>query len=203
MAKQSAIHHWAVQAGAAMTTHHGWQMPARFRDAKQEASAVAKSAGLADVSWMSKFDLKGNGVETLPALEQGVRSWKLGPRHLLVTCDPSHRPSFPPSVLATDMTSVYAQFLLAGPSAREILAKLSSLNVSERALPDGGCAQTSLDHTHATVLRQDLGAIAAFHLLVARDYGEFVWEAILHAGHEFHAEPFGLEALGELDAILP
>jgi len=198
MAKQSTIHHWAEQAGAAMTVHHGWQTPARFRDAEQEASQVAQSAGLADVSWMSKFDLKGSGVETLPALSEGVRSWKLGPRHLLVTCDPAARPSFPGTVLVTEVTSVLAQFLLAGPNARDILAKLSSLNVSEGALPDGGCAQTSLAHTHATVLRQDLGAIPAFHLLVARDYGEFAWDAILHAGHEFHAAPFGLEALGEL-----
>jgi glycine cleavage system aminomethyltransferase T len=198
MARQSALHHWAEKVGAVMTAHHGWQTPARFAQASQEAAAVSDTAGLADLSWMSKFDLKGSGVETLPALGEGVRSWKLGPTHLLVTCDPAVRPSFPGTVLVTDVTSVFAQFLLAGPCARQILAKLSSLNVSERALPDGGCAQTSLAHTHAAALRQDLKSVLAFHLLVARDYGEFVWEAVLHAGHEFHLAPFGLEALKEL-----
>jgi glycine cleavage system aminomethyltransferase T len=198
MAKQSALQHWAEKVGAVMTTHHGWQTPARFAQASQEAAAVSDTAGLADLSWMSKFDLKGSGVETLPALGEDVRSWKLGPAHLLVTCDPAVSPSFPGSLLITDVTSVLAQFLLAGPSARQILAKLSSLNVSERALADGGCAQTSLAHAHATVLRQDLRSVPAFYLLVARDYGEFVWEAVLHAGHEFHLAPFGLEALREL-----
>jgi glycine cleavage system aminomethyltransferase T len=204
MAKQSALHHWAEETGAVLTMHQGWQTPARFGEAREEAARVTQSVGLADVSWITKFDLKGNGVETLPALGEGVSSWKLGPCHLLVTCDPATRPSFPSDVIATDVTSVFAQFLLAGPCAREILAKLSSLNVSEHALPDGGCAQTSFAHTHAIVLRQNLGALAALHLLVARDYGEFVWEAVLHAGHEFHLAPFGLEALRELGhAILP
>jgi glycine cleavage system aminomethyltransferase T len=198
MAKQSALHYWAEKVGATFTVHHGWQTPARFAQASQEAAAVSDTAGLADLSWMSKFDLKGSGVEKLPALGEGVRSWRLGPAHLLVTCDPAMQPAFPGAVLVTDVTSVFAQFLLAGPCGRQILAKLSSLNVSERALPDCGCAQTSLAHTHATVLRQDLKSVAAFHLLVARDYGEFVWEAVLHAGHEFHLAPFGLEALREM-----
>ena len=96
------------------------------------------------------------------------------------------------------MTPVYAQFRLAGPRSRDIFGKLTSLNVSERALPDSGCAQTSLAHVHATILREDMGALPGFHILVSRDYGEDVWESILHAGREFHMEPFGLEALAIL-----
>ena len=37
--------------------------------------------------------------------------------------------------------------------------------------------------------------LPAYHLLVSREYGESVWDAILHAGHEFHIAPFGLKAL--------
>ena len=201
MATRSALDHWAEQAGAVFTTRGGWRTPARFADPREESAQIARAAGLVDVSWMTKLDLKGRGVEALAAFGEGVRSWTLGPRHLLVTCAPENRASAAeqcasaPGVLTTDVTSVFAQFLLAGPCAREILAKLSSLNVSERALPDGGCAQTSLARTHATVLREDLGGLAAFHLLVARDYGEFAWEAALHAGREFKLAPFGLEAL--------
>ena len=49
-------------------------------------------------------------------------------------------------------------------------------------------------HVHAMVLRKDLKGIPAYHLLVGREYGESVWESVLHAGHEFHITPFGLEA---------
>ena len=99
----------------------------------------------------------------------------------------------------TDVTSVFAQFLLAGPASREILRKLTSLNVSENALPDSGCGQASLAHVRAIILRRDLGALPAFHLLVSRDYGESVWDALLHAGHEFQITQFGLKALQILE----
>jgi heterotetrameric sarcosine oxidase gamma subunit len=207
MARQSALHHWAEQAGAVFTSHNGWQTPAKFADARREAAQVRQGAGLADVSWMAKFDLKGLGVDSLAALPGGARSWPLGPGHLLVTCAPELREEVRTQcagaarVWTTDVTSVFAQFLLAGPRAREILAKLSSLNVSERARPDGSCGQTSLAHVHATVLRQDLPNLPAFHVLVARDHGESVWEALLDAGHEFHLAPFGLEALDELGGV--
>src|SRR5437870_5796316 len=202
--RRTAVHHWAQQAGAAIIEHHGWEAAGRFSDPKQEAAQVSGSAGLADVSWTAKFDLKGQGLEALPALGAQLRSWLLGPQHVLVTCGPGERESaamelsHAERVWVTDVTSVYAEFLLAGPRSRDILAKLTSLNVSERALPDFGCAQTSLSHVHATILRQDLGALQAFHLLVSRDYGEDVWESIMHAGREFHIAPFGLEALAML-----
>jgi glycine cleavage system aminomethyltransferase T len=193
MAKQSALQNWAEQAGGVLTVHHGWQTPARFQDAQKETQQVTETAGLADVSWTVKLDLKGRGVETLPALKEGVRSWSLGPHHVLVTYAPEVGQAVSPAdaVFMTDVTSVFAQFLLAGPYARQILAKLTSLNVSESG-------QTTIAHVHATILRQDLGQLPAFHILVARDYGESVWEAILHAGHEFHLVPFGLETLGAL-----
>jgi glycine cleavage system aminomethyltransferase T len=91
------------------------------------------------------------------------------------------------------VTSVYAQFLLAGPRSRDILRKLTSLNVS--ALQNLACGQVSLAHVQSTVLRDDLQDLPAFHVLVSREYGESVWEAILHAGQEFELAPIGLKAL--------
>jgi glycine cleavage system aminomethyltransferase T len=75
---------------------------------------------------------------------------------------------------------------------------VTSLNVSDVALPNLRGAQTSLAHTYTVVLREDIGSISAFHLLVSREYGESVWETIVHAGHEFHLCPFGLTALKSL-----
>jgi heterotetrameric sarcosine oxidase gamma subunit len=170
MAKQSALHHWAAEAGAVFTDHQGWNMPARYSDARDEAARVLQSAGLADVSWMSKF---------------------MGARHVMANIAGAGM---------TDVTSIYAQFLLAGPRSRDVLAKLTSLNVSERAFPDGECRSTSVAHVHATVLRRDVGGLPGFHLLAGRDYGEFVWEAVLHAGLEFGLAPFGLEALAVLES---
>jgi glycine cleavage system aminomethyltransferase T len=107
-------------------------------------------------------------------------------------------PTLPPPIYVTEVTSVYAQLLLAGPRSREVLSKLTSLNLSENARGNLTGAQANVAHVHAIVLRQDLAGILAYHLLVGRDYGESVWESVLHAGHEFQITPFGLQALRQL-----
>jgi heterotetrameric sarcosine oxidase gamma subunit len=203
--KQTTLFSTHRQMGARMTDRAGWQTASSFTSARQEVARVSACAGLADVSWMTKVDLKGAGVHSLAALDERSRSWAVGPTHLLVTCDPEARESVlaqassADAVSVTEVTSVFAQLVLAGPRARDILRKLTSLNVSEAALPDLGCGQTNLAHVRGSiVLRQDLGRAPAFHILVGRDYGEDVWDSLLHAGHEFDLAPFGIEAFETL-----
>ena len=202
--RQSPLFRRHEQAGASLVDHRGWRVPAYFTFAQQEAEHLAKGVGLSDVSWMMKVDLKGYGLKTPPVLKD-ARAWRLGPEHYLVTCDPavdepvmqqlgcSALPDLPPPIYITDVTSVYAQFLVAGPRSREVLRKLTSLNVG--ALSNLSCGQARVAHIHGRVLRDDLGDIPAFHLLVSREYGESAWDAILHAGHEFQMAPAGLKAL--------
>jgi glycine cleavage system aminomethyltransferase T len=205
--RHTALFHAHERAGASFADHHGWQVPAYFTFAQKEAEQLSKSAALGDMSWMTKLDLKGFGLKTPPAIPDG-RAWHLGQEHYLVTCNPAARDSvlaqlqsfsaspdlsLPPPIYITDVTSVSAQFLLAGPQSRDILRKLTSLNVS--ALQNLGCGQASLAHVHSSVLRDDLPGIPAFHILISREYAESVWEAILHAGHQFHLAPFGIKAL--------
>jgi glycine cleavage system aminomethyltransferase T len=196
------------QSGVAWTNHYGWQVPASFA-AGDEAAFVRESVGLADLSWMLKFDLKGYGLRNPPALGEVAFSWVLGPLHCLVTCEPVARDgvmkrleslqvagsdlALPPPIYVTDVTSVFAQFLLAGPRCRQVLGKLTSLNLSESSLPNLSCGQSSLAHVRAIILRKDLDSVPAYHLLVSREYGESVWDSVLHAGHEFHLSPFGLQ----------
>jgi heterotetrameric sarcosine oxidase gamma subunit len=137
-----------------------------------------------------------------------VRHWVLAPGHYLVTSEDTDRPkllaklapmanteaglNLAPPIRWTDVTSVYAALLLAGPRSREILAKLTSLNVSDSSLPDGACAQSGLSHVHAVVLRQDIGGLPAFIVMVGRECAEFVWDSIMHAGHEYEMTAFGV-----------
>jgi glycine cleavage system aminomethyltransferase T len=69
------------------------------------------------------------------------------------------------------------------------------LNTCNAAFPNLSSAQASVAHAHAIVLREDIGSIPAFHLLVGRDYAESLCESIVHAGHEFHFCLFGLQTL--------
>jgi heterotetrameric sarcosine oxidase gamma subunit len=147
---------------------------------------VRSSAGIADLSYRAKFETRA------PA--EGA--WRLGAERYLVVGEP---PVAAPAD-AFDISGVYASLLLAGPRSRDVLGKLTSLNTSEVSLANRNCAQASVAHVHAIVLREDIGALPAFHLLIARDYAESVWEAVLHAGEEFHLQPFGLDALRLLGA---
>ena len=185
------------RAGATIVEHHGWQVPASFTGAEKEAAQLSSTAGVSDLSWTTKLDLKGCRAKPADA------AWYLSPRHYLVTCEPPRREaviaSLPPAYV-TDMTSVFGQFLVAGPRSRNILGKLTSLNVA--ALENRGCGQASVAHVHAIVLRDDLAGLPAFHILVSREYGETIWEAILHAGHEFHMASCGFKAIELLGAAV-
>jgi len=186
--RQSPLFHKHEQAGASFADHHGWRIPAYFTFAQQEAEQLSKSVAVSDVSWMMKLDLKGQ-----PPNDIAATAWSLGPQHFLITGPPNNPAMIAPPASVTDVTSVYAQFLLAGPRSVDVLRKLTSLNAT--TLPKLVCGQASVAHVPGRVLREDIGTIPGFHILVSREYGESVWDAILHAGHEFHIAPFGLKAL--------
>lgn len=157
-------------------------MAAFFTSPEQEAAQLRVSVGLADLSYYWKFDLRKHPQR---------QCWTLGANHYLVTGEPPL--DVPPD--ATDVTSGFANLCLAGPKSRDVLGKLTSLNVTEFAFPNLRCAQTSVAHVHAIVLREDIRTITAFRLLVTREYAESVWEDTVHAGQEFHLCSFGLAAL--------
>ena len=212
--KQTALFHTHREGGATMIEHHGWQVASFFTTPADEAARTRESVGLADVSWMSKFNLQGHGLKNPPDLGPEAFLWPLGRLQSLVTCEPAAGAAvkqrlqqfqknatdafLPAPIYVTEVTSVYAQLLLAGPRSRDVLNKLTSLDLSESARGNLTCAQATVAHVHAIVLRQDLAGILAYHLLVGRDYGESVWESVLHAGHEFQITPFGLQALRQL-----
>ena len=183
--KRTALHSLHRRAGATFAEYSGWELPAFFVSPELEAAQIRRSAGLVDISHTAKFDLRSRS---------GHEAWRLGAKHYLIVGE---------SLLvsptgAIDVTSVYAALHLAGPESRHVLGKLTSLNLNEKALPNLNCAQASLAHVPGIFLRQDIGSIPAFYLLVTRDYAESIWEAILDAGHEFHLWPSGLEAFRSL-----
>lgn len=179
--KRSALYSLHGRAGASFAEYFGWELPAFFVAPEREAGQIRESAGMADASHFLKFDLKSQPEQD---------AWCLGAKHYLVVGEPP----MPAPAGGVDVTSAYAVLRLAGPKSREVLGKLTSLNVSDRALPDRSCAQASLAHIPGIFLRQDIGTMLGFYLLVTRDHAESVWTAILHAGREFRVCASGLEA---------
>jgi glycine cleavage system aminomethyltransferase T len=179
MERQSGLHRCHLEAHAELKTFSGWQLPAWYTNPFSELEQVRSSAGISDASYLSKLDLRGKAADFPPP----ARLWNLTPTHALAT---SPLPiAFVASSFLTDVTSLYSAILLAGPKSRQVLQKLTTLNVSDGAMPEGAARQTRLAHVNATILRSE-----GWVILNTRDVAEYVWRALLHAG----AHPFGMVA---------
>jgi glycine cleavage system aminomethyltransferase T len=187
MERQSPLHHCHLEAEAHLQSFYGWQLPAWYTEPSSEIEAVRASVGISDASYLSKLDLRDKIPVAPPA-----RLWQLTPAHALAT---SPLPIvLEASASVTDVTSLYSAILLAGPQSREVLQKLTTLNVREAAMPEGAARQTRLAHVNAIILRLDGAGLPGFLILNTRDLAEHVWSALLHAGDHFGARPFGLVA---------
>jgi heterotetrameric sarcosine oxidase gamma subunit len=188
--RQSALHRCHLEAQAHLQTFFGWQLPAWYTQPSSELEAVRASVGISDASYLFKLDLRGEAGALQVAAPAHL--WQLTPAHALIT---SPLPiGFVASASVTDVTSVFSAILLAGPKSREVLQKLTTLNVREEAMAEGAGRQTRLAHVNAIILRSDCAGLPGFLILNTRDVAEHVWESLLHAGREFGARPFGIVA---------
>jgi heterotetrameric sarcosine oxidase alpha subunit len=100
---------------------------------------------------------------------------------------------------AVSVTEQFAQFALAGPQARTVLAALlPHSDVSDAALPHLGILQTAVDGTPVTVYRMSYSGERAYEIAVGADCGEALWTRILECGEPFGITPYGTEAMGVL-----
>lgn len=83
----------------------------------------------------------------------------------------------------SDQTDARVAIGVAGPRARDLLAKLLPVDLDARAFPAGSVASSVLGHISATVLHSDQGP--SFEIFVSRSYAESLWRAMVDSGTEF------------------
>ena len=75
---------------------------------------------------------------------------------------------------------------ISGARARDMLAKVCSLDLHPAVFPVGAAAATSIDHTSVNLWRgEDAGGEAVFHLLVFTSFAESLWHTLLDSGAEY------------------
>lgn len=75
---------------------------------------------------------------------------------------------------------------ISGPRARDMLAKVCSLDLHPAVFPVNTAAATSLDHTSVNLWRgEDVDGEAIFHLLVFATFAESLWRTLLDSGAEY------------------
>lgn len=98
--------------------------------------------------------------------------------------------TFAGSASLSDQSDGRALIRIAGPRARDLLAKICSVDLHPSVFPVGTAAATSIDHTGVNLWRSaDDAAGAVFDLLVFSTFAGSLWHTILD-----HAAEYGVEA---------
>ena len=94
----------------------------------------------------------------------------------------------------TNITSGYAAINVAGPNARDTLAKLTDVDLSPGTFRYMRSAQGAVAGVPCTFLRIGFVGETGWELHFPAQYGEYMWDALLAAGRECGVAPFGMEA---------
>ncbi|MEI4263675.1 sarcosine oxidase subunit alpha family protein [Roseovarius sp. D0-M9] len=96
-------------------------------------------------------------------------------------------------------TDAWAQFAVAGPKARDLLRKIvdDTQDMSNEAFPFMACGEVTVcGGTPARLFRISFSGELAYEVAVPARYGNAMMAALMKAGEEFGACPYGTEALG-------
>ncbi len=93
----------------------------------------------------------------------------------------------------TDLTQGLSAVNLAGPRAREIMAKVTDLDCSPDAFQYLDAKHAAIAGVQCLILRIGFVGEVGYEIHFPAAYGEHVWDTLLAAGEEHGIRPFGLE----------
>lgn len=92
-----------------------------------------------------------------------------------------------------NMSAGIAAVNLAGPKARDILAKITSVDLSAPSFPYMACREGKVAEVSAVLLRVGFVGETGWEIHFPAEYGEYLWDVLLDAGKDFNLRPFGVE----------
>jgi sarcosine oxidase subunit alpha len=130
---------------------------------------------------------------------------RLGPEHFYLTATTGNaeavvqwlelwRTTWRLSATVLNRTSAFAAMNLAGPRARDVLRRLTSLDVTPAAFPYLAARDGEVAGVPCRLLRIGFVGELGYEIHCASCHGLHLWEAILAAGADFGLRPFGVEA---------
>ena len=103
-------------------------------------------------------------------------------------------------VFCQSATEQWAVAALAGPKARDVLARLTDTPLDGDSLPFMGVRSGTVAGVGARIFRVSFSGEWACEINVPARFGGFLWDAILKAGEDFGIAPYGTEAMHVLRA---
>ena len=93
-----------------------------------------------------------------------------------------------------NVTGAFGAINVAGPSAREILAQLTQLDLSVEAFPISQVRECSIAGVPARMIRVAFVSDLSYELHIPMAQAPQVWSALIEAGKPYDLRPFGIEA---------
>jgi sarcosine oxidase, subunit alpha len=92
-----------------------------------------------------------------------------------------------------DVTGALAAVNVAGPRARELMIRLTELDMSNDGFAYLDAKRAAVAGVHCLLLRIGFVGELGYELHFASPYGEYLWNALLEHGADLGIRPFGLE----------
>jgi heterotetrameric sarcosine oxidase gamma subunit len=219
---RSPLERHAREAGARFEERDGWRVATHFGKPEDELQRCHTSAGFGDRSALGKLELQAEPAE-LPGLA-GARlelsaatrvedGWwcPLTPERALRLVEPAGAARVrsrleeaasgargPASVV--DLTAGFAALSVVGPLAREVLARLTALDLRPAVTPPGAFRPGSVARVPGMVVCE---APNSYLLLVGAAHAHYMWTALSDAAGHLGGGPVGAVALARLEAPMP
>lgn len=197
----------ARAAGGRIGTRDGWRVAVDYGSEDGEREACRTTVGVGDFSWLGKIELQGPALDVevvgasagAPEIELGRATGDGDPwwcpfsaRRVLAVCPPRSAPALREAledaaaerpVSVTDLTCALAAIALVGPLARDVLARLSAIDLRPRVTPEASFRPGSVARVPAMVLRERGDR---YVLMFGSAYAQYMWVQVTDA-----AEPLG------------
>ena len=98
----------------------------------------------------------------------------------------------------TDVTSGYAQINIQGPRSRELLASVTSVDVSNEAFGYRAAAEIDIGFARVLCIRITYLGELGYELYIPAEQAVHVYDRLVQAGHALELRHAGLKALGSL-----
>lgn len=210
-------------AGARFELRDGWSVATLFTDPASEEGACRRTVGIGDRSSLGKLELQapastlaellaaqcgGLALEPGKALAAQEAWWcPLSGERLLVLCEPgatrAMRERLERAAAARERARVvevstgFAAFAVVGPRARDVLARLSALDLRAVEAPEGAFRPGSVARVPAMVLRE---RGERFLVLCGSAYAHYAWTVLCDAAQPLGGTLVGAAALARVEA---
>ncbi|HYB22279.1 MAG TPA: hypothetical protein VED41_00680 [Solirubrobacteraceae bacterium] len=206
---RSPMERLALAAGASLARVGDWNAANSYDEPTVERARLQQSVGFADRSHLVKLELQAQpqllAQLVADAREESAQAWwcPVTPARVLVLCEPAAAEDVraaiaraqertPGTVTVADVTCGLAALLLAGPQARELLARFCAIDVRPAVAPAMSFRPGSVARTPGYVLVE---APERLLVLVGWALGEYLWQVVADAAARLGGGPVGAEAL--------